>query len=209
MKTGQKKHQGYSSDAEYIEAELEWIRARCQRIGAEHLVAQMQEKKERMGFLRPADEATLDATREGLPMLREEEARYRTTIEARLKASGPRNHLGLDQLCHEHDLDLMERTVLLLAVLPTLGEPYSDLLGDLYQRGYFGGALSIEGAWAFLGLSVPERLAAHRTFGPRGRLVESGLMTLQVGPGGPTDLPGAILELSSEAFTRITGVADE
>ena len=203
----------FESDLQYILAEMNWIAARCRRLDIEnHLRDVEDDPKPLPRTIGKGESMAAKEFRRRLPSLREAEDGLRTTIDARLALNhtdGP--VIALDTIVSDHNLSAFERTILVLGCLPTLGHNYSDAFNALSSFGFAGNSLSVETVWAFMGMGGEERVKSWRVFLPTSPLLREGLVTLSLygyGSFNPSALPGAIIELTSLAFSRIVGMPE-
>jgi hypothetical protein len=197
----------FEDDLAYLAAEVEWVKARCRRIGVEHRLAEDDTFHEERGVVGKAERTSLKELSRRLPALREAEDALRKELDTRLavnRTTGP--GLGLDALCEEHRLDHFERTVLLLGAYAAVGHEHENT----FFRGELGHhRLNPEVIWAFEGLSLAERVESRVSFAATAPLLRAGLVTIYHGNTlSPCDLPEAIIEVTSTAFDRIVGIPD-
>lgn len=141
--------------------------------------------------------------------LRAEEVGLRRHIDSRLninRKTGPA--LGLDEISRQHNLLEIERTVLLLSLLPVLGsEDAEDRLRDVSPR-FTPAIVSPETVFEILELDDRKRLLALPLFTPSSRLVTSGLVNLGYEPDTPAAATGVGLEISWQGLAAVTGIEE-
>ncbi|MEZ4431498.1 MAG: ATP-binding protein [bacterium] len=182
----------YADDAEHLRAALEWLdallRARVARVraalGGDPWLRGMH-----------VDDDTVDALLSHPPLapawsmapvdVAAEQAveGARASLAARVAASGAAGRrLRLPALAERLGLDALDQGALLLALAPELDGRYERLIGWLHddltrRRPTVGLAIDLFGG------PLAARLEARRRFGPAGRLVASGLLTVGAGDG--------------------------
>ena len=117
----------FENDPEYIEQELNWLRARCRRIAVIRELREAEEEDDSFAGAKGVGRRRKVAEDEGGRRLAQAvtlEERLREELDARLTAhrEGGRFTLGLDRVCGEAGLGQEERLALLICLLPALGE---------------------------------------------------------------------------------------
>lgn len=199
----------FKTDIDYLTAEISHIRARSKRIGVQR---QLREAEDALvpirGMVGAARTPEPEELQRVLAIYEQAEADIREEIDQRLAVNrtvGPA--LELDSLCGEHGLGAFERTVLLLAVLPALGEDISSVLDPSSGRGYVGAFLTAQDIWQFMGLGIEERIRSRLALLPTAPLLKAGLVTVDLGrSASPASLPDARIELTSLTFSRIVDI---
>jgi len=170
----------YVDDAEYLEAELAWIDARCRHIHAKreasNTVAQFPVSRHES---KDANRLLLFAWQSRKTKARNEEIHHRTELDRRL-AVMRRNGGGpaLDRLCGSHELGECERTLLLLAAASTITRAFEPLFADLSDF-VSEGVLCPGVLFDFLGRSTADRVRAREIFLPDRPLCREGLIDIQ------------------------------
>jgi len=197
----------YETDVEYLMAEVDWIHVRAERIEAFRLLHRQDEGQLRMGSRRNRD-LCLIATADRVSSLEAEESGLRQEIDARRalnRADGPA--LGLDRLCLEHVLNDVERHLLLLGFVPTLGSAeFIDSVSrvDAVTTSSF---LTYELVSGFMEMDPDSHIQGLLSLLPDGALRAKGLIRLTYDPSSPTDAVGVGVELTGQAVAAITGIA--
>lgn len=189
----------YVNDIDLLDDHLTWLHARARRIAEDRDPPPIKFPIQRV----KADEDW---------KCREQSA-WRT-IQVRLAAHGddPKAPtLGLELLRDEHGLDDNEILVLVACTAVAVSQHLANqVLGDLCGAPY---GIQIEDLWALMNpccrpWGLEQSLAFRRYFRPGGRLVDSGLVSVEVKEGAPpAELSGAWVQLTEAAFKAITGVA--
>jgi hypothetical protein len=200
----------FSSDAEYLEMEMAWLRARTSRIMAERRVVETlaeEEDGDPAHLKRPGRPGSREA-RCQVVELGEKETKLREGIDVRLKAHRASGSppLGLDVICEEHDLSAEERLVLISATPIGLSQRIAETtLGDLL---HYWGSLTVAECVVILGVKgLADWIRLRALFRPTGRLKRLGLIDVVLipGPVGPDTLMCADVRLTLPAFGRIVG----
>lgn len=199
-------HHPFHNDAEYLDAEYEYLRLRASRINAERETVDARHAEQRGETPRgqPSNrEASLTAA-----ALRLEEDETRRNIDARLsahRADGDRPRLGVDVLCLEHDLSGDERLVLVAA---SVGGVSAFIAERVFSSLSFYGSPSVENLCSLLDpKSVGDWLAARRLFRDDAPLLRFELVELgdSRGEEAPDTLLTREARLSLSAWATVTG----
>jgi hypothetical protein len=194
----------FASNAEYLEAETQWLKVRAHRMQAEDEIRRLDEQVVSW----PPRRGELGATelQAKLEALREIEDNNRADIDARLHA-GVRagTLLGLDRLQHEHKLDAFERLVLLLAAMPALDREVSDAFEGLDRVGW-SHQTTVDVSFAVAGCDFQQRLEKRASFKPDAPLIRHGLIKWDScsQPDGPEILSSSFA-ISAQAFAVLVG----
>jgi hypothetical protein len=188
--------------------EVDWICARCRRLGAQRLLLDLEEEA---GTATPPRNRRriVRKLRRSIPVLRRTEEEKRRSIDARLalnRDGGP--GLALDAIEDEYGLTPFERIVLLLGCLAAAGEEPAGVLDQIGSTTFFGGTLCVETCWNFAEMSVGDRLGSLPMFLPSGPLFRNGLVECSRPTVTPASLPGATIEVTPQAFARLTGIVE-
>ncbi len=202
--------QPFGSDAEYLEAEFAWIKARCLHLGArldaEH---DARDAEPALVFADEPEAAWPDETRAKVKRLGAAEAAIRDRLDARLEATRKAGVvLGLDRLVDRHDLDQIDRQVLLLATMPAIGLELYDVLGSVGSFGFAVMSISPQLVTTFCGLDLAGQVGLRERLGLTGKLVSAGLVEVDL-PGHERcqDFPTASIFIEPGAFDVIVGIA--
>lgn len=207
----------FASDAHYLQAEWEWLRARAQRLACERLrrqgqVSEMSRDTKTVGKRRTV--ADHDGDRR-LAFWKDREAELRTKLDQDLDGHrrAPLGQLGLDRLCLEHDLSALERLALLVTTLCATSRVLAaEVLDDLSPGMY--GAVVIEDM-VLLNVDDPgdvaELLRSRATFAPDCKLLRRKLVTITYPSTAltPQDFLRGTLEITPSAFCQVTGMMGE
>ena len=205
----------FTSDAEYLDTELHWLRIRVSRIVAERRLADVQaeESDGDPAFAQRPGRVDSREARCRVVELRTRELHLRQECDARLDLNRTQRGappLGLDEICREYDLVQSEERLILLACLPLGVSQYvaEKILGDLLHH---WGSISVADCISVLDpKSTSDWLVYRRLFRPSAPLVQCGLIEVSrhSGEPGPDTLPSADVRLTLEAFSKITGEPD-
>jgi hypothetical protein len=199
----------FTNDIAYILAELEWIKTRSRRIGFGNELDEYAQDVSHTKIGNTKKTKTEELNRRYANML-EEENTLRGEIDERLlrnREAGP--IIGLEAICHKFNLEKFERTLLLLSVLPTLGEDLTKVFDHSFGAGFCGRYLTVNGVWEFLELSVEERIKSRLTLLPEAPLLKFGLISMDIGRCyTPAKITDAYVELTHAAFSIIVGMPE-
>lgn len=199
----------FAGDLEYLEAELQWIEARCQRLGA-------QRKLEETRGSPPADPSPFGPSVAETPRQLQarlkrqssEESTLRATIDDRLAASrAAGTPPALDRFCALYSLDAFERKLLLLAIAPAFSRGFDDLYAALTREEFSSGGPTVEAAFNFMEFGFGERILRRRVFGKASPLYANDLMATMGPMNGPEDLLQATVRVSTRTFSFLLGEA--
>ena len=196
----------YATDLAYIDEELQWMQARGGRIVAERRLNGRSDA--RMGRHNGREESDSPRVLERrVRTLGEQERRVRRNIDHRLRAHRATDkELALDTICRVHELDDLERTIILLAAAPCFSRRFGELYEALNDAGY-GNDLSIEAIFNFAELGFTDRIDRRSTFAPDGRLVSNDLVAVEFSGryNSPKDLLGTDVNITTRTFAAILG----
>ncbi len=199
----------FSSNLAYLQEELRWIEARCRRLSAEASL-------ERLEHDAPPPRRRYSATDELSPRMLLRRARQAQQVEEELRAAldarlaehraSDRPQLALDQLCERCDLSPFERAVLLLTMAPCFSQSFDELIGSVTGGDVYG-SVTVEAVFAFLGLSMIERIERRSMFGRGAALIGQDLVTtgMHGRMSNAKDLLTADLEITTRTFAFLTG----
>jgi hypothetical protein len=203
----------FCGDADYVDAELTWLKIRAARLGAkqEFRAAVAEENNYIPARLSRHEKGAVGELRRRMEGLLAKENECRAGIDLRLQArrcdtTAPK--LGLDRLCQEHALTEQERLILLVSAVPGLGKRlFDEVLGalpDCYC------AVSVTTAIELLDpASAKDWLRLRRLFRGDSALRRGNLIVVGM-PGreaGPDSLMTAGVQLSLAAFSVLVGDA--
>ena len=205
----------FSSDPEYIDAELNWLKTRVARIVAERQLrdAQEEESDGDPAYARRPGRLDSREARCRVVELKDRELQLRQEIDERLDLHRQERGaptLGLDEICREYDLVQSEERLILLACLPLGVSQYvaEKILGDLLHH---WGSISVADCISVLDpKSTSDWLRFRRLFRVNAPLIQHGLIEVSrhSGEPGPDTLMCADIRLTLTAFARIVGDPD-
>ena len=199
----------FTDDLDYLEANLELVRARCDRLRAAREHAENHARRSPSVLLvGDAGVAECPEYRRIVGPLKANEDQLRESIDARVAANaetGP--ELTFEVVATRHELDEVDRAALWLAVLPiALGEEAAgNLLDGVGGSGRFY-SLTADVLAGYCELDLRARLGLRRRFLPGGRLIDAGLMTADTrGDLRPDEWPGTSFHLTDAGLAAIVG----
>ncbi len=195
----------FENDLDYLIAEIDWIGARVRRIVAQR---QLDEQEDRLVARGPrrnivAGTVSLDLVK----CLLVEENALRQAIDSRLSLNrtvGP--VIGLDRLCDQHGLGEFERTLILLAFVPCLGNRYCEEILWRLNTIFRSSEVTVEAVAVFLELTASETAKALLHILRGAPLCKQGLVQLPYDPGYPADGLSIGISLSGTCVAEITGI---
>ena len=197
----------FANDCDYIAAEIGYMAAKANRIGAEREAKQQPRSYGTRRVLGPLESTETKEHRRRIAGLKLTEDELKADLDARLainRSNGPA--LGLDAVCDHHDLNAFERAVLLVTSIVACGEHYADLLDPATRRGMMGGATA-EDCWQLMEMPLADRVQSHLSFLPTARMMAAGLISVRLGAEStPSSLSGAVVEVTSPAWAAIVGL---
>lgn len=204
-------HEPFASDLEFTLAWVEFARAKCKRLDIEARRNEAeQDPRPLRGVVGVTERTATKELSRRLKAARDAEVALRTEIDARVERNrhdGP--YLAIDRMTEEFGLGDIERTTLLLAVIPCLGHSYGEMFNCLSTYGFSGNSLTVESAWGFMEMNGEARIRSRVIFLPTGPLLAKGLVatTYYTNPT-PDNVPGAVISITSQAFSRIVGMPE-
>ncbi len=202
------KNLPFTTDLEYLQAELAWVRTRTRRIEATTLAVDQDPAVARMPSVR-VRAVYNDATANMAGQLAVEEQAVRQEIDERLalnRAGGP--GLGLDRLCLDHHLGQFERTVLLLTTIPCLGYSMMETHVAPLRPRYNSTLIEAGVVSLFLELDTKAGLEALLCLLPDAPLRKARLISLAYDVVTPAAALDVGFELTGKALAAITGIQD-
>lgn len=205
--------QPYADDLDYLQAEVEWVVARCRRIGLQRALDKAVGRDDGEAFVRAMASADGDAP---VAMLRRRLARFlrnerhvRADVDARLAVTRAAGRvLALDRMCDLHGLGDIERQILLVAAVPAVSRVLSEALDSCEWSGCASGCLSVDGVLTFVGAESADRVRFRDLFRRHASIVKNDLIRLDF-PGTrilhPEDLLGSNVRLATRTFAIMTG----
>ena len=191
----------YASDIEYVTALGAAVKARAYHLGARiEAHRDAEDEGEPLSIVEVGDNpkvARLGAI----------EQRLWAEIDARRKATRDAGRtLGLDALCAEHDLDEVERQILILTAVPCCGLDLYETLGKIGQFSFAIMSVTPEMISIFCDLDLAGRLRLRDQLSPEGKLVSTGLIEFEAyGAERVQDFWSGGVSLTELAFDRIVG----
>jgi hypothetical protein len=167
----------------------------------------------RLAFQKNNAEHHNDDTQARLEWLERLEQATRLEVEARTQVSLEEGvTLPLVTLRKKSDLSNVEMTAFLMAVVPAFGLDVSEVLSGL-QPGLGWGGVTLNTVAVICDLDLEGRMKLLETFGPRGRLIQAGLLKVEEYEDDEPDAVWcATLSLTRTGFKAIRGkleVGDE
>ena len=201
--------QPYTCDLDYLEAELQWIEVRCQRIGIDlRLLSQAQVSNRRVRF----DTSGADNSPQALLGRRSQmegmERDMRSQIDARRAETTRQGEaVALDRLCEQFGLDTFERTALLLCAAPCFSRRFDDHYALLEPDEHHSGAPTIEIVCTFNECGFAERIRRRTVFSSTAPLLANDLVSVDLRDrySDPEDLLSAAVKLNSLTFNYLLG----
>ncbi len=205
----------FTSNAQYIEAETQYLAVRARRIEAE------QHERQIVAGGRSSDDCMVgtpersaaEQNQHHLAALRQEEASLRQQIDARLAAhrtdsANPR--LGLDDLCETYGLGPLERVLLLLTTISALSKERADEVLDPVGWAYAGSVTVECGMRLMDARTMQERFDARMIVEPGAPLLREEMVSLDLGHRSfAEDRLSARVYLRSPTFRKIMGLPTE
>jgi hypothetical protein len=203
--------QPFENDLDFV---LTWVRfaaARCHRIDFEGRLREAEtDPRPGRGVVGPPERTIVKEYTRRLKPIREAETALQAEIEARIirnRQEGPA--LAIDRVCGEFGLNELERTVLLMSLIPALGHDFAKMFSSLSSIGFSGDSPTVEGVWAFLGMTPEERVKSRVAFLPTSPLLVNGLVAMAFFPSPvPANLPGASIEITTATFAKLVGMPE-
>lgn len=197
----------FADDAEFIDANFNLFATRSRRLAA----ARECWKAQQGG----PDDQPCQSALDRLAALTAREERLQAELDRRLsahRADPNARQLGLDKLAMTHDLGEAERVILMAATCFAVSEEAASFAFDEIGTGY-GGTGSVEFYCRLLGAdSTGDRLRARKHFLPAGRLIRSGLVSIDTMRNTdlqPEDLLWCRVRITQVAFDIIVGAEPE
>ena len=195
----------FSNDLEYIEMELEWIKARCDWFDFNSRSSHRNSSARRRWM---DDDETLspEHLRSTIKDKKKAETKIRQEINRRLQAhrESQKTTLRLDELCEKCGLSDLHRTILILALAPCFSKQFNDCfehVGDRYAT------LSVDTIFSYFEFSFYERIEHRAEFSSSSPLVSNELLDLDFRRRyeGARDLLDATIEIDNRTFSYLIG----
>lgn len=124
----------FTNDLEYIEMELEWIKARCSWF--DYNSRRSNAPSSRRRWADDSEDLSPIRLKEIVKDKKSEETKLRRQINRRLQAHRFSEHktLRLDELCQKCDLNDFHRSILLLAIAPCFSKQFNDYFEHVGDR---------------------------------------------------------------------------
>lgn len=196
----------WSSDLDYLRAELEWIEARCERLALERLAVRVASPDYHPSFGDPVSKIDRASLPRRVAEAHELEKTMRVVVDERLAAHRAKGaELALDRLCRTHGLDDFERTVVLLAAAPCISRRLEREFGRIETEDM--PVLTVDATFAFAELDFAERVARRGSFARRSRLVANDLIAAPATGrfASPKELLSAEVEIRPRTFAFLLG----
>ena len=194
----------FANDLEYIEMELEWLKARCEWFDYKGRTVNNPPRRRWM----EDDEELLTPSRlkQVIKSKKTTELKIRNEINRRLQAHRTSSlpQLRIDLLCEKCALNDFHRTILILALAPCFSKQLADCfehVGDRYS------ALSVETIFTYFEFSFVERIEYRSEFATSSPLVTNELLDLDFRRRyeGARDLLDATIEIDNRTFSYLIG----
>lgn len=192
----------FTNDLEYIELELEWIKARCDLFDYRGRNAGPSSRR-RWG---DEDELTPERLKRTIREKDKHQEELRALINRRLQAhrESDRDMLRIDQLVQKCGLNDFHRSTLLLALGPCFSKQFGDCfehVGDRYS------CLNVETIFSFFEFSFNERIDRRSEFSSQSPLVIHELIDLEFRRRyeGARDILDATIEIDNRTFSYLIG----
>jgi SpoVK/Ycf46/Vps4 family AAA+-type ATPase len=196
----------YPSALAHLQDELEWVGLQARGLKMRRRLAEPVQEEEGWGRGRdPIDRLPTARLAPELKRIEAEAAALRAQIDARRAANDAAGQaLPIDRLCAEHGLDTFERSVLLLAVGPTLRTQCDKLFEMIDEPAH---SLSVMVCLRFHTAALEAQVALRSRFTAAGRLRALDLVNVDVGrrATAPEDLLQASIQLTSHGMTALLG----
>lgn len=197
----------FPNDLAYLQEELRWIEARCRRLAAARVAAELDGEElptRRRSRVDENESPRAVAARHRAALA--EETRLRAEIDARLAARGA-TPTALDRLCALHKLDAFERTILLLALAPAFSRGFDQHFGAISGDMASLSSLTVDVTFSFAELSFAERITRRPTFAKTAPLFANDLLIFESPhrASAPEDLLTADVRLSTRTFGYLVG----
>ena len=205
-----KSNEQFTSNADYINEEVEALRIRLQLHDAQTQLRQAEREAE-TGEVGRHRQFGVRELRGLVHELSHREQEKRDEINSRLethRANPDNNKLGIDRLCDHFSLDGDERAVILALFFVALSRSLSS---ELAADGLFCGCTSVDDiVTTVLGAhSVADILRGRARFLPGSRLRQAGVIVEPYqGVAHAGVLPEANVWLSSKAFSFACGISE-
>ena len=193
----------FLNDLEYIELELEWIKARCDWFDRKNRT-RPQTQSSRRRWMDEDDSMSRDQLRQQVKEKKAVELKLRRSINCRLQAhrASPHPRLRLDELSMKCELNDLHRTILILALSPCFSKEFNDCfehVGDRYS------SLSVDTIFAFFEFTFYERIEHRVVFSSASPLVRDELLDLDFRRRyeGARDLLDATIEIDNRTFSYL------
>jgi SpoVK/Ycf46/Vps4 family AAA+-type ATPase len=196
--------QNFQNDLEYIELELEWIKARCDWFNYKKRTISNQPRRR---WIEDDDEnLTPSRLNKAINSKKKAEQTLRKAINRRLQAhrASDSQQLRIDTLSEKCGLNDFHRTILILALAPCFSKQFADYyehVGDRYS------ALSVETIFTYFEFSFVERIEYRSEFSTISPLITNELLDLDFRRRyeGARDLLDATIEIDNRTFSYLIG----
>ena len=200
----------FESDLDYMQMELDWLKARCQSF---YYKSDQANHHGRSRFYRNNDDQDLSprGRRDRYTKESSRAGELRKEINRRLAAhrNSDRPALALDVLCTRCTLTDFHRTLLLLAVAPCFSNQFEGYYGKLIGHDH-DESLSIELVFRFFEFSFADRINYRVEFSSTGTLVAHDLINVELLKRyrNAKDLLQADIEIDNRTFSYLVGRED-
>ena len=198
------RSKGFDSDLEYIEMELEWIKARCDWFNYKDRTVSSRSRRSWMDD----DEEMLTPSRlkQVIKNKKNAELKIRNEINRRLQAHrmSDRPELRIDTLSKKCGLNDFHRSTLVLAIAPCFSKQFGECFEHVGDR-YSG--LSVETIFTYFEFTFFERIEYRSEFANSSPIVSNELLDLDFRRRyeGARDLLDATIEIDNRTFSYLIG----
>lgn len=199
----------FSSDLDYIQMELEWLKLRCERFYYRNDEGQLTQRNR--WHQDEEDNLSPEMIKRKHDLKLRIELEMRERINHRLAVHRQKGDftLALDQLCERCELNDFHRTVILIISAPSFSSEFEKAFGRLMSQDH-DHCPDVEMIFRFFNFSFTERIDYRREFGQSGQLIIHDLMQVDMHRRyrAVKDLLNANLEIDSRTFTFMIGRND-
>ena len=208
-KTALRSVKPFTSDLDYIQMELEWLKLRCERFYYRNDEGQLNQRNR--WHQDEEDNLSPEMIKRRHDIKLRVELDMREAINQRLAVHRLKGDftLALDELCERCELNDFHRTLILIISAPSFSSEFERAYGRLMSQDH-DHCPDVEMIFRFFDLSFKERIDYRREFGQQGQLVIHDLMQVDMHRRyrAVKDLLNANLEIDSRTFTFIIGRND-
>ncbi len=209
-KTKLRTLKAFEDDLDYMQAELDWLKARCERFYYLTRLNETSSSHTRRGWRhRGEDELSpldIEARYNGLLA---EELKLREQLNLRLAAHRAKGSftLALDALCERCCLNDFQRTTLIITSATSFTNEFESVFARLMGEEHGHHSPDVEMLFRFFELNFKERIDYRSEFASTSPLIQSDLVHLDIHRRyrATKDLLTANVEIDQRAFSYIIG----